>query len=190
MSRKPPKSGSSAAPPDDEALWSHVARSVTPIGGRRKKARDEAEAAKLQRKESSSKAAAGKTSARKAPPPLPPPAKTPPAKTGGFDRSTETKLRRGQLEIEARIDLHGMTQAQAHAALSRFLSVSVAQERRTLLVITGKGRLSEGGGVLRRLLPLWLQEEPWRGHVLALTQAAQKDGGTGAFYLRLRRRRD
>lgn len=190
MSRKPPKSNRPAAGPDDDALWSHVARSVTPIGGRRKKARDEAESQKPARKEAAAKPATTKAGPRKAAPPLPPPAKAPPAKTGGFDRSTETKLRRGQLDIEGRIDLHGMTQAQAHAALSRFLSVSVAQERRTLLVITGKGRLSEGGGVLRRLLPLWLQEEPWRGHVLALTQAAQKDGGSGAFYLRLRRRRD
>ena len=108
--------------------------------------------------------------------------------TAGFDRATESKLRKGQLEIEGRIDLHGMTQDEAYRALARFIARAYGQHKRTLLVITGKGRVSQGGGVLRRLLPLWVSEADMKIYVLACTPAAIKDGGDGAFYLRLRKK--
>jgi DNA-nicking Smr family endonuclease len=104
----------------------------------------------------------------------------------GFDRATETKMKKGQLPIEGRIDLHGMTQAEAHRALIRFVAGARSSGKRHLLVITGKGSVSEGG-VLRRMLPLWCEAEDLAGHVLALTPAQPKDGGSGAFYLRLRK---
>jgi len=183
---------------DDLALWQYVTRNIRPLqkkpaAARHKKTAD--------------------TAAQPAPVPAPAAPKKPPAKitigrladlkppapkssgatkpsplkpaTLGFDRSTETRLRKGQLEIEARIDLHGMTQGEAHAALGRFIRAAVRAERRTLLVITGKGRL--GGGVLRRSLPLWLEDSALGGDVLAITPAAPKDGGDGAFYIRLRK---
>ncbi len=103
----------------------------------------------------------------------------------GFDRSTETKLRRGQLPLEGRIDLHGMTQTEAYDALHKFIHAAVAQEKRTLLVITGKGRRFEG--VLRQMVPQWLEAPPLARYLLAVTPAQPKDGGTGAFYLRLRK---
>lgn len=102
----------------------------------------------------------------------------------GFDRATATRLKKGKLVIEGRLDLHGMTQAQAHQALSRFIQQAVAADRRTVLVITGKGE--RGSGVLRQKLPLWLEES---GSVLAVTQAQPRDGGGGAFYVRLRKSR-
>ena len=111
-----------------------------------------------------------------------------PALNKGFDKSTETKMKKGKLEIEGRIDLHGMNQAEAYAALSRFIRTSENTGRRMLLVITGKGRL--GGGVLRRALPLWLEDSDFGRSVLAITKAAPRDGGDGAFYIRLRKPKD
>lgn len=103
----------------------------------------------------------------------------------GFDRSTETRLRRGELPLEGRLDLHGMTQAEAHPALHKFIRLAVAQEKRTVLVITGKGQRFEG--VLRRMVPQWLEDPALSRYIIAITPASPKDGGNGAFYLRLRR---
>jgi len=112
----------------------------------------------------------------------------PSAPTGkGFDRSTETRLRRGQLSLEGRLDLHGMTQAEAFPALYKFIKAAAAQEKRTVLIITGKGQRFEG--VLRKMVPKWLEDPDLARHIVAITPAAPKDGGTGAFYLRLRKPR-
>lgn len=105
----------------------------------------------------------------------------------GFDRSTKTRLQRGQLPLEGRLDMHGMTQAEAFRALQRFIFSAVAHEKRTVLVITGKGLRSEG--VLKRMFSLWLEEPELKKHILAATPARPKDGGGGAFYLRLRKAR-
>jgi len=105
----------------------------------------------------------------------------------GFDRSTETRLRRGELPLEGRLDLHGMTQAEAFPALYKFIRSAVAQGKRTVLVITGKGQRFEG--VLRTKVPQWLDDPELARYIIAITPASPKDGGTGAFYLRLRRPR-
>ena len=116
----------------------------------------------------------------------------------GVDRRTAQKLVRGQMSIEGRIDLHGMSQAQARRALERFLADSTAANKRCVLVITGKGsaRDSEDGfmpsrdvGVLRRSLPRWLDLPGLREKVVAYHAAKPRDGGEGAFYVLLRRRR-
>lgn len=103
----------------------------------------------------------------------------------GFDRATETKLKKGRLPIEGRIDLHGMTQEEAFRALQGFMAGAVSSGKRTVLVITGRGK-----GVLKRSLPLWLERQGMKEHILAITPAQPKDGGGGAFYVRLRRVRD
>jgi DNA-nicking Smr family endonuclease len=108
-----------------------------------------------------------------------------PEEPKGFDRSTEKKLQRGQLPLEGRLDMHGMMQDEAFRALRRFILTAVAQGKRTVLVITGKGRNSEG--VLKRMLPFWLEDPDMKKHIIALTPARPKDGGGGAFYLRLRK---
>jgi len=106
----------------------------------------------------------------------------------GIDRRSAQRLRRGEMDIEARLDLHGMTEAEAHRALERFIAAAAAAERRCLLVITGKG---SGGkpGVLRAGVPRWLGEGANRALVLDLVPAQPKDGGAGALYVLLRRRR-
>ena len=106
----------------------------------------------------------------------------------GLDRRTQTRMRRGQIDIEARIDLHGMTQEQAHRALHAFLLGSREAGRRAVLVITGKGRHS-GEGVLRDAVPRWLNEDSIRPMIRAFSHAAPKHGGQGALYVLLKRRK-
>jgi DNA-nicking Smr family endonuclease len=102
------------------------------------------------------------------------------------DRKTKRALRRGALAFERKIDLHGLTQAEAH----RVLEAAVTGGRaRRLLVVTGRGRAKAEGGVLRRMLPRWLAEPGLARHVVSLGVAAPGHGGDGAFYLLLRRRK-
>jgi DNA-nicking Smr family endonuclease len=103
----------------------------------------------------------------------------------GIDRATAERLKRGRMRTEARLDLHGMTQAEAHRALAGFIAGSRAGGRRCLLVITGHGRMS--GGVLKAAVPRWLGEPDLRRHVLAIAPAQPEAGGTGALYVLLRR---
>ncbi|MDH3739223.1 MAG: Smr/MutS family protein [Alphaproteobacteria bacterium] len=117
----------------------------------------------------------------------------PPLSADGFagvDKRTVERMRRGKLPIEARLDLHGSYQDAAQADLNAFISSCAATGCRTVLVITGKGAVSEGGGVLRRRLPDWLNQPACRPHVLAFATARPEHGGSGAFYVLLRRRRD
>lgn len=117
--------------------------------------------------------------------------------TGGLDRRTAERLRRGQMPIEGVLDLHGLRQAEAQQQLTRFLLSGHHAGRRCVLVITGKGGrknddadgLGDPGGVLRRMLPLWLDMNPLRPIILDHAPARPKDGGGGAFYILLRRQR-
>lgn len=105
------------------------------------------------------------------------------------------RLGRGQIEIDGTIDLHGMRQAEAHAALTRFIHARSARGDRTLLVITGKGLKKVNGdattiverGVLRSMLPIWLSEPNLAPLVAGWDVSAQSHGGEGAYYVRLRR---
>ncbi len=105
----------------------------------------------------------------------------------GVDRRTADNLRKGRTEIEARIDLHGMTQAEAHRALTSFIVGQHEAGRRCVLVVTGKGTWREGGGVLREAVPRWLNEPDLRPRLLSFTHAQRKDGGEGALYILLKR---
>ena len=168
-------SGPKGLDAEGEALWHHVIRSVTPY------APPSSRTAKTpgRQKTPKPKPAAAATPSRKLTPTLQP--------VSALDRATETKLKRGRLTIEGRLDLHGMTQSTAHKALIRFVQAAYADDQRTLLVITGKGARQEG--VLRRMLPLWLETDDLAPYVLAFSAARPQDGGAGAFYLRLRKKR-
>ena len=102
-----------------------------------------------------------------------------------FDRRTEQRFRDGAIRIEARIDLHGMRQDAAYAALAVFLAAQVAAGRRKLLIITGQGRGK--AGVLRSNLPGWLETLAAARHIIDLRPAAPRHGGDGAFYVWLRK---
>ncbi|MET7246468.1 Smr/MutS family protein [Methylobacterium sp. EM32] len=124
------------------------------------------------------------------PPPPPPAPVLPPL--APLERRVRTALRRGSRSVDASIDLHGMRQAEAHAALIGFLHRSRAQGHAVVLVVTGKG--GAGGdpygerGVLRRSVPHWLRLPELRPLVVGFEEAAHHHGGGGALYIRLRRR--
>lgn len=122
-------------------------------------------------------------------PPAPPPKLAPPAAPpgGGIDRRTLARLKRGDVAIAGRLDLHGMTQAEAHAQLDDFVDRAARRGGRLLLVITGKG--NGGDGVLRRMLPRWIQAGPHARRVLRVEPAHARHGGDGAWYVYLRRTR-
>ena len=105
----------------------------------------------------------------------------------GIDRSSARRLQRGQMPIEDRLDLHGLTKEQAHKQLISFISRAAQRNIRNVLIITGKGR--DGHGILRQQVPIWLKDEPLRQYVNAISYAQPQDGGTGALYIRLKRQR-
>jgi DNA-nicking Smr family endonuclease len=113
-----------------------------------------------------------------------------------MDSKAFTKLKRGKLSPEGRIDLHGMTLDRAHPALTRFILNAHKNGKRLVLVITGKGKMrDEGGpipvrhGVLRHQVPQWLAMAPLASAVLQVSQAHISHGGGGAYYVYLRRHR-
>ena len=113
-----------------------------------------------------------------------------------MDRKRFGQMKKGRLLPEARVDLHGLTQAQAHPRLLRFILEAVADECRLVLVITGKGKvrhqngpIPDRHGVLRHQVPHWLNSIPLKPHVLQITEAHVKHGGAGAYYVYLRRAR-
>ena len=94
-------------------------------------------------------------------------------------------MKRGQLKADARLDLHGMTQDEAHSALKAFIVAAHGAGKRQALVITGKG---EGGtGILKNAVPRWLNSADLREKIVAFDYAQPKDGGEGALYVRLRK---
>ncbi len=113
-----------------------------------------------------------------------------------MDKKIFGKMRKGRLVPEARIDLHGMTIAQAHPALTGFILNAARSGARLVLVITGKGKVNndpgpipQRHGVLRHHVPHWLNTAPLRAHILQITEAHIKHGGSGAYYVYLRRTR-
>jgi DNA-nicking Smr family endonuclease len=131
-----------------------------------------------------------------APPPAPKPRSGPPP-LAPIERRLKRDLNRGSASPDGVIDLHGMTQAQAHGALRGFLAHSQARGAKLVIVITGKGQskpLDSGAfwhdepGVLRRVVPHWLRAPELRGIVLGFEEAGPGQGGAGALYVRLRRR--
>jgi DNA-nicking Smr family endonuclease len=179
---------------EDRRLWQHVAADIKPLSGRD---RLRSRAAELLPDEAAPSAAAAPRRRRvsaapgeTAPPPRPkPPAPLLHGSRDGLDRRKAERLSRGQLPIEASLDLHGLRQAEAHRRLEAFLADCQAAGRRCVLVVTGKGLHKEEAGVLRTAVPRWLNEQPNRARVLSFDYAQPRHGGTGALYVLLRRRR-
>jgi DNA-nicking Smr family endonuclease len=170
---------------EERALWESVAKQTKPL---RKKPRP-AEAPDGGTSEAAMPAA---TKPAPAPKPLkiPPAPKPEPPPLAPLGRRERSQLSRGRKEIEARLDLHGMTQARAHRALSSFLQRAHRDGFTFVLVITGKGRATgpeSERGILRRQVPQWLSLPELRSLVVGFEEAHIGHGGEGALYVRIRR---
>ncbi len=177
---------------DDQAVWDSVARSVKPLRKRiAKAAAPPDEVPPAPPKANPPKAVAKKKSGAPVQAAMPVIALRPaiPVPTA-LERRLKQKIARGSQTIDARLDLHGHTQAQAHDALLRFLRRAQGKGGRVVLVITGKGGRGEGGGILKRQVPLWLALPEFRTLVIGYDQAAISHGGEGALYVRLRKLRE
>lgn len=175
----------------DAELWARVARSARPL---RKGAVVPGAAPPKPRPKPAAKQSPS-PAAKPAPKPLVKPA--PAARGEALDRRTARKLAGGRLDVEARLDLHGMRQRDAHAALRRFLKLAHGKGYRHVLVITGKGApaddsrpfyQSEERGVLRQAVPHWLSQPDLAHVVVSYSEAPRRLGGEGALYVRLRKR--
>ena len=189
------KSRHSAPPPERQLnrreadLLRHVMADVAPLPGR-EVALPAAETPVEPPRPAEPPPAARSRPAPPAPPPVPSLPEIGPGDRAGVDKRTAKRLKRGQLAVEARVDLHGLTQEEAHRALSAFVQGSQAAGRRCVLVITGKGLRPDGTvGVLRAAVPHWLNQPDLRERIVAFTHATPRDGGEGALYLLLKRKR-
>jgi len=170
---------------DEEiALWTEVARTVARRRGATLPTPSKSGAA--------ARVPAAPPVSAEAPPGRPAKPSAPPL--APIERRLKREIARGRAAIDAVLDLHGLTQAEAHQALRGFLRQSQARGARLVIVVTGKGAaLDEAGpwpherGVLRRLTPHWLREPDLRPVVLGFEEAARAHGGSGALYVRLRR---
>ncbi len=199
--------------PADAELWARITRGVRPL----RESGEVAARPSSDRRETRARTGkdtrhppprAGQSSPRPAPssstgqPPQPRPHRAPPG--GTLNRRERQRMARGKVEIEARMDLHGLGVEAAHTALRAFIIDSRRRGMRTVLVITGKGKAPfarhtlhgqdywhapERAGKLRQLLPRWLAEAGIAEHVAGWQPAHPRHGGGGAFYIRLRRAR-
>jgi DNA-nicking Smr family endonuclease len=170
----------------DAELWARVARSAKPLHKRRP-------APPTQPPKPCAKPAKEAASAAK-PAALPKPA--PVVRGEALDRQTARKLERGHVAVEAKLDLHGMRQKEAHAALRRFLKSAQGKGYRHVLVITGKGAApdlrrpfyeEDARGVLRSAVPHWLAAPDLAPLIVSFAAAPRRLGGEGALYVHLRR---
>jgi DNA-nicking Smr family endonuclease len=170
-------SGKRSLTDDERAVWTAVTQKIKPLLPARKTAKNQpshsAVVATTTRRPAPAKSA---LSAPANPTPQPPP-------LAPLGRREKQRVARGRDRIDARLDLHGHTQSEAHAELSRFLRRASASEAKLVLIITGKS------GVLRRQVPQWLALPDFRSLVIGFESAAIQHGGEGALYVRVRRSR-
>jgi DNA-nicking Smr family endonuclease len=179
---------------DDAALWAKVAGTASPL----KRGRDAPapKPAKAAAPVAKAKPRNAQQPTQTAPKPTPKPPHVP--RAAPLDRQTSRQLDKGRLEVEARLDLHGLRQRDAHAQLRRFLKTAQARGLKHVLVITGKGADQAASrsfyeedecGVLRNAVPHWLSGPDFAALVVSYSPAPRRLGGEGALYVRVRRPR-
>ena len=185
-----------ALTPEETQLWTQITDSIKPLHPER----DPPLAAKPRHPGAPSKPLRADRPRHDAPPPH----KAPEPQWTGVDRGTRRKLKRGNFPVDAVLDLHGMTQVEAHGALLRFVQAAAARGDRCVRIITGKGLRGQLAaepetrpfvmderkpGVLRARVPEWLAEPPLRALVRGIESAGPRQGGSGALYVLLKRGR-
>lgn len=189
--------------PEERRLWAEIARLVRPLRDREAVAGEPAApiphepvpapsppAGKMPRQPTGPRPAAATRLAVAPRPGVP--ATPPPPPLAPLDRRMMRALGRGRLGVDASLDLHGLTQAAAHARLAAFLRSAQASGHRLVLVVTGRGAGRGDGderGVLRRQVPHWLRLPDLRAIVSGIEEAGPRQGGEGALYVKLRRPR-
>jgi DNA-nicking Smr family endonuclease len=172
---------------EERALWESVAKQVKPLRKRPRALKPPAASPEVEANIAPERVASPKPMA---PAPIFPPSRPEPPPLAPIGRRERSQLSRGRKEIDARIDLHGMTQIRAHRVLLSFLQRAHHDGLTFVLVITGKGKV--GGaeserGVLRRQVPQWLSLPEFRTLVVGFEEAHIGHGGEGALYVRVRR---
>lgn len=183
--------------PDERALWAKVKATTEPLNTKAKVTSSPSKGDQIpdpstapaiqQQKPTPILATVGKTTK--------PPAISKTQKVS-MDRQAFRKMTRGKMKPEARLDLHGMTLAQAHPALEAFIRNAYTSGKRLVLVITGKGKFRDDDnviptktGVLRHQVPQWLAQQTMTSMILQVAPASQNYGGSGAYFVYLRRGR-
>lgn len=179
---------------DEKKLWRDVTEKVAPLRKRVAKTITKTITKENPKTDDSAPAPASKPASRKAAVPVSQPvhiAKPKPPALAPLDRKTKSRIARGTHAIDAKLDLHGHTQAEAHDALLRFLRRASDKGAGVVLVITGKGARGDGErGVLKRQVPMWLSLPEFRDYVIGFDDAHVGHGGEGALYVRIRKRRN
>ncbi|HZP70090.1 MAG TPA: Smr/MutS family protein [Pseudolabrys sp.] len=163
---------------EERVLWGTITRSVAPLPGSKKPEEHEPSQQVVPQPKIAAVRPALSAATGKKPPPL-----------ASLGRRMRARVARGKEPIDGRLDLHGLTQSEAHSALLRFLRTASARGARLVLVITGKGVGSGERGVLRRQVPQWLNMPEFRALVVGFEDAHIAHGGEGALYVRVRRSR-
>ena len=171
---------------EERALWESVAKQVKPLRKRHRASKPPTAPELAEAHVATKPAAAPKPLA--APRIIPAPRQEPPP-LAPIGRRERSQLSRGRKEIDARLDLHGMTQTRAHGRLLTFLQRAHSDGLTFVLVITGKGKIGSESerGVLRRQVPQWLSLPEFRSLVVGFEEAHIGHGGEGALYVRVRR---
>jgi DNA-nicking Smr family endonuclease len=184
----PPSARKRALSAEEKALWHEVAKSATPLRRRKTVIPDDGSSDALE----AAPPAVRPDKALPVRPAVTKPAKPSPPPLASLGRRERAQLAKGRKPIDARLDLHGMTQERAHRRLINFLQGASADGATFVLIITGKGRasvLDAERGVLRRRVPQWLALPELRSLVVGFEEAGIGHGGEGALYVRLRRTR-
>lgn len=181
--------------PEERRLWNRVTESVMPARPEShfKKIASEPEPKKDDNAPKPAKSVARRIVLPAYHPPVSTPKRPQPLLLSPLDNKSRRRLKRGQDALDATLDLHGMTQAAAHNRLIQFLHQAQAGGARYVLVITGKGKAANPDtgerGILRRMVPAWLSGPDLGSLVASYDEAATPHGGSGALYVRLRRKR-
>lgn len=180
---------------EDDALWKYATQDVTPLAGKTHTSEKKAAPSRKKSKDRKRENIQEKTNTLA---PASPDASSLSSNDHQTDKRTAQRLKRGQIPIDARLDLHGMSQSEAYSNLHSFILSCVHQKHKCVLIITGKGRPRHGNtplheqkqGILKTRTPQWLNEKQLKEHILRIEPAQPRDGGTGALYVLLRRKKD
>ncbi len=174
---------------EDRILWGKVAKSTRPMPGRMNDIEvfEAALQAEAESEESIRAATAKAAPVTAQAQEVPATAKQPAGRHHPLERPVKRKIAKGRLALEARIDLHGLIQSEAHGMLLDFLLRAHGRGLRHVLVITGKGSSMGSEGALKRAVPLWFSKPEFRFLISSYETAAQHHGGEGALYIRLSR---